>query len=271
MILVLLKDPFHLKGIDKKFINKLKKLAKVEIYEFKFDLKAKKQFELKDLYFNNVADDIYDMYKKHNKLLIIGLETTSPYGLYFADKYPKKCGGIICFPLRLQTKESLERRIWKYKDQKGWEKYVSKNYDIDDYFLKINNSRLQEIINQRNNKEESLILMLIVDLSLRKQYKKIPKVFKVPTYLFTRFDLSAKDIIKHNFDRKEIADMKGIMSKDDALFNSLMSNIARVQYDDILIKKNKDNNNLRIQYLASMDNKYVDYYQDVVDRVKLIM
>ena len=65
--------------------------------------------------------------------------------------------------------------------------------------------------------------------------------------------------------------MKGIMSKDDALFNSLMWNIARVQYDDILIKKNKDNNNLRIQYLASMDNKYVDYYQDVVDRVKLIM
>ena len=137
--------------------------------------------------------------------------------------------------------------------------------------MKINNSRLQEIINQRNNKEESLILLLIVDLSLRKQYKKIPKVFKVPTYLFTRFDLSAKNIIKHNFDRKEIADMKGIMSKDDALFNSLMWNIARVQYDDILIKKNKDNNNLRIQYLASMDNKYVDYYQDVVDRVKLIM
>lgn len=172
---------------------------------------------------------------------------------------------------KIANKRKFRKKDMEIQRSKRWKKHVSKNYDIDDYFLKINNSRLQEIINQRNKKEESVILMLIVDLTLRKQYKKIPKVFKVPTYLFTRFDLSAKNIIKRNFDRKEIADMKGNMSKDDALFNSLMWNIARVQYDDILIKKNKDNNNLRIQYLASMDNKYVDYYQDVIDRVKLMM
>ena len=258
-------------SIDKKFLNKLKKIDKIDIYKFKFDLNGDLDFQLKDLSFKNVAEDIHDKYKQYPKIFVIGLEQSSPYALAFANIYPNKCKGVICFPLRLYTKESYDRRIWKFKDNKGWEKYISQKYGIDNYLLKLNNKRLQELINKSDNQEEYEILRLTVDMNLRKQYNKIPQIFKIPTYLFTRLDLSAKDIIKHNFDRKEIADMKQITSKDDAFFNSMTWNIARVQYDDILIKKNKNNNNLRIQYLASMDNKQVDYYQDLLDRIVLMI
>ena len=59
--------------------------------------------------------------------------------------------------------------------------------------------------------------------------------------------------IKLNFDRKDIADMKGILSPDDAIYNALMWNIARVQYDKVLIELNKENNFLRIHYTIAFE------------------
>ena len=34
---------------------------------------------------------------------------------------------------------------------------------------------------------------------------------------------------------------------------------------------NKNNNNLRIQYFAGMDNKNVNYYQDLLGGIKLMI
>ncbi len=45
--------------------------------------------------------------------------------------------------------------------------------------------------------------------------------------------------IKLNFERKDISEMKGILSPDDAIYTSMMWNIARVQYDRELIELKK--------------------------------
>ena len=78
------------------------------------------------------------------------------------------------------------------------------------------------------NNEEKNIIDLLINFQLRKQYDKIPKVYKIPTYLFTRLDIyTIVDIsniytIKLNFERKDIADMKGILTPDDAIYTSMM-------------------------------------------------
>ena len=47
--------------------------------------------------------------------------------------------------------------------------------------------------------------------------------------------------------------MKGILSPDDAIYSSMMWNIARVQYDRVLIELNKENKNLRIHYTIAFE------------------
>jgi hypothetical protein len=130
--------------------------------------------------------------------------------------------------------------------KKGWG-FISKSYDPIDYFFEINDDRLGELF-EKNGEEEQNIIDLLINLQLRKQYDKIPKIFKIPTYLFTRLDMDSVSTIKLNFDRKDIADMKGILSPEDAVYTSMMWNIARVQYDRELIDLNSDNDYLRIHY-----------------------
>lgn len=71
--------------------------------------------------------------------------------------------------------------------------------------------------------------------------------FKIPTYLFTRLDMDIDSIIKLNYERKEIAKMKDIVSENDALYNSAMWNFERVKHDKEMINQNGDN--LTIQYI----------------------
>ena len=73
--------------------------------------------------------------------------------------------------------------------------------------------------------------------------------------------------IKLNFDRKDIADMKGILSPDDAIYNALMWNIARVQYDKVLIELNKENNFLRIHYTIAFE---INDVRLICDAVKIL-
>jgi len=71
--------------------------------------------------------------------------------------------------------------------------------------------------------------------------------------------------IKQNFERKDIADMKGILSPDDAIYTSMMWNIARVQYDRELIDLNKKNNFLRIHYMIAFEkNKDIRLITDAI-------
>lgn len=129
------------------FTNLLSPLGKVYIYEFKFN-NITNEFNINDYYFKYVAKDIKQFINKHNieKPIIVCLEHASPYGLYFVDTYPNLVKGIICYPLRLYSKESLNRRIWKYKDQGGWDKYISKKYNFDDYYLNPSNKIIKELL-----------------------------------------------------------------------------------------------------------------------------
>ena len=125
------------------------------------------------------------------------------------------------------------------------------------------------------NNEEKNIIDLLINFQLRKQYDKIPKVYKIPTYLFTRLDIyTIVDIsniytIKLNFERKDIADMKGILTPDDAIYTSMMQNITRVQYDTELMQLNKKNNNLRIHYAIAFENN--EDIRLITDAVKIMI
>jgi len=245
----------NIRGNDLDFIPELKKTLKslngnVNEYKFKF---KNKRFILDDLTFESVSDDIklFIDKKELSNNIIICLEESSPFGLFFANMYPEICKAIICYPLRLNTKESLDRLYHKYVEKNGW-KFISENYDPIDYFFEINDERLNELFN-KNGEEEKNIIDLLINLELRKQYNKIPTFFKVSTYLFSRLDMDSVSTIKLNFKRKDIAEMKGILSPDDAIYTSMMWNIARVQYDRELIELNKENNFLRIHYTIAFE------------------
>lgn len=77
--------------------------------------------------------------------------------------------------------------------------------------------------------------------------------------------MDAISTIKLNFERKDIAEMKGIISPDDAIYTSMMWNIARVQYDKELMELNKENNNLRIHHVIAFEiNEDVRLISDAV-------
>ena len=111
--------PLDLKPI----INKLKKYSNVHNYFFKFSYYGNK-FNLGDIEFDNATKDIYEKFNNLEKFVIIALEHAVPYGLYFADRYPKKCQAIISYPYRFYNFTSYERRIWKMKNNKGFEKII---------------------------------------------------------------------------------------------------------------------------------------------------
>jgi hypothetical protein len=250
----------------KPIIMKLSKYGKVYNYFFKFH--GNNKFELKDLLFENVAEDINYTFKHLNRYFIVAYEHACPMALYFVNRYPKKIAGIICYPFRYYSLESYKRRVWKLKDNKGWESLVKDNkYDVDKYLFKINDKRFQELFikNLSNNDVEKTIIHLVFDINLQKQYHKIPKKFKVPTVLYTRLDLDEKLVVKHNYDRKDIAKMKKLFSENDALQSSMIWNFERVKYDAKLKKENKNTNNLKIKYLITgwEDNN------DIIDEVIL--
>jgi len=261
----------NIRGNDLDFIPELKSKLKSlngNVNEFKFKFKNKR-FILDNLTFESISDDIklFIDKKELSDCIIICLEESSPYGLFFADMYPEICKAIICYPLRLNTKESLDRLYHKYVEKNGW-KFISENYDPNDYFFEINDKRLNELFD-KNGKEEKGIIDLLINLQLRKQYNKIPKVYKVPTYLFSRLDMDSVSTIKLNFERKDISEMKGILSPDDAIYTSMMWNIARVQYDRELIELNKENNNLRIHFIVAFENN--EDIRLITDAVKILI
>ena len=61
------------------------------------------------------------------------------------------------------------------------------------------------LLSKGDSSVSSSHVQFVFDINLQKQYRKIPKKFKVPTVLYTRLDLDEKVIIKHNYDRKNIA------------------------------------------------------------------
>ncbi len=261
----------NIRGNELEFIPELKRKLKTlngHVVEYKFKF-YNKPYMLDDLTFESVSDDIkkFIYKKKLSNNIIICLEESSPFGLFFANIYPDLCKAIICYPLRLNTKESLDRLYHKYIEKNGW-KYISKKYDPNDYFFEINDDRLNELFN-KNGEEEKNIIDLLINLQLRKQYNKIPKIFKVSTYLFSRLDMDSISTIKLNFDRKDIAEMKGILSPDDAIYTSMMWNIARVQYDRELIELNKENNNLRIHYVVAFETN--EDVRQICDAVKILL
>jgi hypothetical protein len=240
------------------------KLLNGDVYEYKYKF-VNNRFVLEDLSFENVSEDIklYIEEKELKNNIIICIEESAPYGLFFVDRYPELCESIICYPFRLNTKESLERLEHKYIEKDGW-KHISKKYEAINYFFEINNERLNELFD-RNEDEEKKIINLLINLELRKQYKKIPKKYKKKTYLFTRLDMDSISVIKENFERKAIAEMKGILSPDDAIYTSMMWNIARIQYDKELMELNKENNNLKIHYMIGFEkNEDIGLITDAV-------
>jgi len=249
----------------KPIIKKLSKFGNVYNYFFKFHKNNK--FQLEYLLFKNVSNDINKTFKYLKNYIVIAQKHACPMALHFVNKYPNKVIGIVCYPFRYYSLESYKRRVWKLKDNKGWNSFVKNNkYDVDNYLFKINNKRLQELFikNPSNNDIEKTIIHLIFDINLQKQYHKIPKKCKVPTVLYTRLDLDEKLVIKHNYNRKNIAKMKKLFSENDVLQSSMIWNFERVKYDAKLKKTNKDNNKLKIKYLISGWEDYDHIVDEII-------
>lgn len=278
-------DPIQSIQLNDIIINYIKSKGQIYHYKFKFNLSELNlqqvplaKFKINDINFKNASIDIYKKFKHLDRLFIITIEHAGPYGIYFVNKvnkkFPNKCIGLITYPLRLYDLQGLERRIWKFKDNQGWNKYISTKYNINDYLLNINNNRLNEILDNVINKnqymdESKSILMMIIDLLLRKQYSKIPLNFNCKTILFSRLDLDIDSIIELNYERKEIADMKKIVNEESALYNSMMWNFDRIKYDKSIIELNKNNDYVRIQYIIGGIND-IDK-KEIIDGIKLLI
>jgi hypothetical protein len=81
--------------------------------------------------------------------------------------------------------------------------------------------------------------------------------------------MDSSTTIKSNFERKDIADMKGILSPDDAIYTSMMWNIARIQYDKELLDINKGNNLLKIHHYIEFENN--NGILLIIDAVKVLI
>lgn len=147
---------------------------------------------LLEIKYKNIYEEFIKKYGGQ-KVFFIGIEHGSPFALYIANKYSKS-KGVVCFPLRSYNKEGLERRIYKMKDKKGWDNYISKEYDIENYFINPKNEHLQEIL----SKKENYIAFMIMELQLRKQYDKIPTLFSCSTVIYTRLDLDQDSFVGRN-------------------------------------------------------------------------
>ena len=252
----------------KPIIKKLSKLGKVHNYFFKFSYYGNR-FSLDDLLFENVAKDIHNAFIHLKKYIIVAYNHACPMALYYADKHPNKVLTTICYPFRYYSLESYKRRKWKFKTNKGFANSIKNNkkYNVDKHLFNITNNRLQEIFDNKIGDDEKMILYWIMDIHFQKQYHKIPKKFKTKTVLFTRLDLEEKSIINQNYNRRSIAKMKNIITKNDALYNSMIWNFERIKYDSQLRKANKDNKYLQIKYLISgWEN-----LDDIVDEVILFI
>lgn len=246
----------------KSIIEELRKFGNVHNYWFKF---SGDTFKLADLLLKNASKDIYKTFEHLDKYIIIALGHGCPFGLYHANMYPDKCCYVICYPFRYYSEQSLKRRIWKLKDNEGYQKIVKK-YNIDDYMININDDRLRELLKDDSPSGYSATWYAI-DYNFQKQYSDIPTVFKVPTILYTKLDLDLKSIIELNYDRTDIAEMKKIFSKNDAMTNSMVWNFDRVKHDAFLKQQNEGNDMLTIKYLIS---GWEDY-QIIVDEIILII
>jgi hypothetical protein len=100
------------RNYNNKLISKLKSKLKSnlnnnsDVYEYKF-IFTKEKFILDDLTFESVASNIKAFIDKKELLnnIIVCLEESSPYGLFFTDTYPDYCKSIICYPLRLNCQD----------------------------------------------------------------------------------------------------------------------------------------------------------------------
>ena len=246
-----------------KIIPQIKTYGKIHHYFFKFAY-YKNKFTLADLEYENVASHIDTYIHEHipkGKILIIALGHACPYALYYVSEHQKNIRAIICFPFRFYCKESYERRIWKLKNNKGYETFIKK-YNVDDHLINITEKKFA-IFFDKPAEEEKQAIFFCFDLSIQKQYDKIPNTFTIPTILFTRLDIDEESVIKYNYHRKEIAKMKQIINEDDALYNSMIWNFDRVKHDALLRKNDKNNGMLKFRYIVSgWENS-----QDICDEV----
>ena len=146
---------------------------------------------------------LHKTFSHMNKFVILALGHAAPYGLYYSNKYPKTCQAIICYPFRYYSKGSLERRIWKLRDNKVIKQNVGK-YDVINYMINATNKELTELLIDKTNNGK-LALWYLIDYNLQKQYDDIPKKFNTKTILYTRLDIDIESVIEYNFNRTDIA------------------------------------------------------------------
>ena len=240
---------------------------KIHHYEFLFSC-CNKDYNLDDFNHDSVAKHLNKLYSTLENKLIICIGHGSPYGLYYVNKYPEKCIGILCYPLRFYSQESYERRYWKYSKEgnNGWEKYFSKKYSYEEYCKNITNEKLK-ILQQDDSEEARGVIFGIYDDLLQKNHALVPKIFKIPSILFTRLDMDAKQIIEGQFKRKEVADMKKYFEENDALLGSCMWNFDRVKFNLELAELNKNNNNFETHYYVDEINGQKIF----MDRIRLFI
>jgi probable phosphoglycerate mutase len=123
-------------------------------------------------------------------------------------------------------------------------------YNVSDHLLDITEQRFAQLF---DNSDDNAIqaIYLCFDMSIQRQWEKIPDTFLIPTILFTRLDIDMEQVIKYNYARKEIAAMKQIINENDALYNSMMWNFERVKYDAMLRKNDQQNGMLRLRYMVT--------------------
>lgn len=243
----------------KNILPALKKYCTIYNYWLKL---SDKKFTMENLLFDNVANDLHKTFSHMNKFVILALGHAAPYGLYYSNKYPKTCQAIICYPFRYYSKGSLERRIWKLRDNKGYQQNVGK-YDVINYMINATNKELTELLIDKTNNGK-LALWYLIDYNLQKQYDDIPKKFNTKTILYTRLDIDIESVIEYNFNRTDIASMKKIFSENDAMQQSMVWNFERVKYDAELKKNNINNNNLFIRYIVSGWENYADIINEIM-------
>jgi len=205
-------------------------------------------FELKDLDYKNICDDVYQKvikkYGNYRRYIIIGHRYGSGLALLFAKKHKKDCMLCVC----IDNPPYLLEFFQKYDDNKN-KKIADKYFETDDDLNKV----LETIKTSENNvnNEIDLVYKLISYKSCTDRIKYYDDKLYIPTLFFRAFSSDPNNKFKKNWNKYAIKEKEHLEKNNDL---SMFKYYLMMDADHFIWKK-QEYCNMIIEQIECFMNK----------------
>lgn len=267
------------KNNETDFVERLKKYGNIFIdvpifsKYLQSDNDGEYKFTLDDIKFENYS---MNLYKKVSDLddsfILIGLEESCHYALYFTNKYSSQCVGLFIIGNRRFTKENYLKSVDRSHKMIG--KYFGEGYEK--YIDNINDDNLEYLLNKidaSNNIKYLAMISYYVMNTLRSQYDDLPQRCSVPTFIYNRVTLSRDVMLEHNPKTEDVKYIKNIYSEPEAIMVHCTINMDKYTDSQKLIG-NSPKGLVKAYYIANEDFNlfiYGDTKDDILEKIEIFV